>query len=41
MSSTFAIAFIFITLYSNIAGLLGGALGYYFGKWLKKKNITS
>jgi hypothetical protein len=41
MSSTFAIAFIFITLYSNIAGLLGGALGYYFGKWLNKKHITS
>lgn len=41
MSSTFAISFIFITLYSNIAGLIGGVLGYYFAKFLKKKHITS
>ncbi len=41
MSSTFAISFIFITLYSNIAGLIGGVSGYYVAKVLKKKHITS
>jgi len=36
MNSTFAIAFIFITLYANIAGLVAGGIGYHLGKFLNK-----
>lgn len=36
MSSTFAIEFIFIALYSNIAGLVAGGIGYHFGQFLHK-----
>jgi hypothetical protein len=40
ISSTSAIAFVFVTLYSNIVGLIAGTIGYYFGKFIYERTLS-